>query len=380
MPTPVDRTRSLLATGRRYLRNAVRRRTDPRSFQKNDLTPHGEILRAGLLAVRHYPQLQTPVIVAEGDQVPVSALRHRVPLVLVPPLGVHAWVFDLLRERSMVRYFLARGFEVYVIDWGAPGREDYDVTLDTYVNRWFPQALAAVRRHSGQQQLSLLGYCMGGLLSLLYLGTGRDRDVRNLATIASPIDIHAGSAGGRVLGILSKPAMALHNRFGVRLDIFADRARFHLPGWMVSLAFRAINPPGSVRAYLDMLRNLADTEYVTEYMSMAQWFTDTPDYPGGVVQDIAEKFAIANRMAEGRMLIGEADIDFARVQANLYAVAGDTDRIVRLAAARHILDVVGSAEKSFHVGPGGHAGVFAGGRAPAEVWRPIADWLARRST
>ncbi|MFP5440432.1 MAG: alpha/beta fold hydrolase [Gammaproteobacteria bacterium] len=379
MRPPVKRTKRLLATSRRYLRNAVTRRTNPRAFQKNDLTPHGEILREGLLAVRHYPRLHTPAIVTEGDQVPVSNLRHRLPLVLVPPLGVHAWVFDLLRERSMVRYFLARGFEVYVIDWGAPGAEDYDISLDTYVNRWFPRALAAIRKHSGQQELSLLGYCMGGLLSLLYLATGRDTDVRNLATIASPIDIHAGSAGGRMLGILSKPAMALHNRFGVRLDVFADRNRFHLPGWMVSLAFRAINPPGSVRAYIDMVRNLADTEYVTEYMSMAQWFTDTPDYPGGVVQDIAEKFAIANRMAEGKMMIGDADIDFRRVRVNLFAVAGDTDRIVRLESARHILDVVGSEEKTFIVGPGGHAGVFAGGRAPAEVWRPIADWLGQRS-
>ena len=56
MPSPIDRARSLIGTGRRYLRNAVRRRTDPQSFIENDRTPHGEIFRDGMLAVRHYPR------------------------------------------------------------------------------------------------------------------------------------------------------------------------------------------------------------------------------------------------------------------------------------------------------------------------------------
>ncbi|MFZ5757172.1 MAG: alpha/beta fold hydrolase [Pseudomonadota bacterium] len=379
MPSPLDRATELLGTGRRFLRNAVQRRANPHKFIENNLTPHGEILRDGLLTVRHYPRLANPSIAVEGTTVPVSGRQHRLPLVLVPPLGVHAWVFDLLRERSMVRYFLARGFDVYLIDWGAPGANDHDLALDTYVNRWFPQALAAIRRHSGRDDLSLLGYCMGGLLSLMYLAASGDRHVRNLATIASPIDIHAGGTRGRVLEAISKPAMAVHERLGIRLDFFANRHRFHVPGWMLALAFRATNPPGTVRAYIDMVRNLADTEYITEYMSMGQWFTDMPYYPGGVVQDMAEKFAIANRMAGGHMVIGEAELDFARIDCNLIALAGDNDRIVGVDAARKILDIVGSHDKQFLVGPGGHAGVFAGSRAPAEVWQPIADWLSPRS-
>ncbi|MFZ5722499.1 MAG: alpha/beta fold hydrolase [Pseudomonadota bacterium] len=379
MPSLPDRAKSLLVTGRRFVRNAIARRTNPQAFLKNDLTPHGEILRNGLLAVRHYPQLRSPVIVTEDGQVPVSGYQHRLPVVLVPPLGVHAWIFDLLNERSMVRYFLARGFEVYLIDWGSPGAEDHDLSLDTYVNHWFPQALAAVRKHSGRQELSLVGYCMGGLLSLLYLAARGDDQVRNLATIASPIDLHRGDTRGRMLGALSKPAMALHNQFGIRLDSVIRQNRLHLPGWMLALAFRATNPPGSVRAYLDLVRNLADTEYVTEYMSMGQWFTDMPYYPGGVVKDIAEKFAIANRMAGGYMMIGDVDVDFLRIRCNLLAFAGDNDRIVRVETARHIMDVVASSDKTFRIAPGGHAGVFAGSRAPQEVWQPMADWLSQRS-
>ena len=55
------------------------------------------------------------------------------------------------------------------------------------------------------------------------------------------------------------------------------------------------------------------------------------------------------------------------------------DRIVSLRAAREILKVVGSREKRFEEAPGGHAGVFAGSKAPGQCWRVIADWLEARA-
>ncbi len=137
--------------------------------------------------------------------------------------------------------------------------------------------------------------------------------------------------------------------------------------------------PGSLLAYLAMVRHLADTDYVTEYMSMGRWFSDMPYYPGGVIREIAEKFALANQLARGHLSVGGVAVDFTQVRSDLFAIAGETDRIVAVAAARRMLDIVGSRDKSFRTAPGGHAGVFAGSSAPTRVWQPIADWLTARS-
>ncbi len=378
--TPTDhRLRSALRTGRRFLRNAVQRRAHPDRFIQNDQSPHEEIFRDGLAAVRHYPPPTTDVIAIEGDPaLPVSHERHRIPLLMIPPLGVHTWIFDLMPERSLVRYFAARGFEVYLLDWGTPGPQDHDLSFDTYVNRWLPQAIAAVKAHSKQPDVSLLGYCMGGLMGLMYLGAYRDANVRALVTIASPVDFHGGPTYGRLISALSKPAMATHRLARFRLGHIGSQ-RFHVPGWAASLAFRATNPPGTLRAYLAMVRNLADTEYVTEYMSIGQWFSDMPDFPGGVIQEMAEKLAIANQLARGMLRIGDRTVDLRNVRCDLFAVAGDTDAIVDIAAAERVLKVVGSSDTTFHIGPGGHAGLFAGSKAPLHVWKPIADWLIPRS-
>jgi Ca2+-binding RTX toxin-like protein len=44
--------------------------------------------------------------------------------------------------------------------------------------------------------------------------------------------------------------------------------------------------------------------------------------------------------------------------------AGDNDTLVSVEAARKVLDIVSSKDKEFRVVPGGHAGVFAGSKAP----------------
>ena len=75
----------------------------------------------------------------------------------------------------------------------------------------------------------------------------------------------------------------------------------------------------------------------------------------------------------------DVSVDFGAITQDLLAFGGRTDRIVSLRAAREILKVVGSREKRFEEAPGGHAGVFAGSKAPGQCWRVIADWLEARA-
>jgi polyhydroxyalkanoate synthase len=53
--------------------------------------------------------------------------------------------------------------------------------------------------------------------------------------------------------------------------------------------------------------------------------------------------------------------------------------LVSVLAARKVLEIVSSEDKEFCVVPGGHAGVFAGSKAPENTWSISADWLEIRS-
>ena len=362
----------------RALSHMVERRRHPRRFIQTDKTPWDEIYRNGIMALRHYslpPMARIPV----GDEeIPVRREKHRIPLILVPALGIHCWTYDLMPNRSMVRYLMARGHDVYLIDWGQPSQADRDLDLDTYVNQWLPQVVERVREHTGSDQVNLLGYCMGGLLCMLYLGSHPGAPVRSLSTIASPVNFHKSGPFGKIFSLAAIPAMQAHDWFQVRLEPL-DSKLFHIPARLLSLGFKMTNPPGLVQSYVDLLRNMGDRDYLTEYMTMGQWFNDMVDYPGAVVREVIEKMVLANSLADGRLSIGGRKVDFGAITQDLLAFGGRTDRIVSLRAAREILKVVGSREKRFEEAPGGHAGVFAGSKAPGQCWRVIADWLEARA-
>lgn len=373
----LSRARQLGDTSLAFARNFVGRKRHKQRYMLQDLSAYDTILRDGLMSVRHYHALTEDQVTIEGQVQPVQRQRYRIPLVMVPPLGVFAWIFDLMADRSLVRYFLAHGYDVYLIDWGAPNRDDKYLTLETYVGHWLPLAMKAIREHSGRDQLSMMGYCMGGLLCLLYLAASKDRGVVNLVTIASPVDMHK-TASGRLSALIEAPAHLIRKTTGFRLDRLDDRL-FHVPGPVLSFLFRMSNPMATVSSYVELLRNLGDDDYVARYMTMNEWFTNMPDYPGGTVQALMRDMGLYNQMVRGRIKVGGVLANFADITANLLAFSGDNDAIVSVPAAEAVMAVVSSQDKTFQVVPGGHAGVFTGGKAAHTTWAISAAWLSTRS-
>lgn len=362
----------------RMASNAVGRRLYPERYLLQDRSPRTEILRDGLFSVKVFHPLQSSRVQIEGETVAVEH-NHAIPLLLVPPLGVYAWIFDLMAERSLVRYFLARGFAVYLIDWGKPSSHDSHLTLQQYALDWFPQAVDCVCAHSGQQQVSLLGYCMGGLLSLIYTAARGQDKVKNLITIASPVNMHQMSGLiGKANQLLSIPTGMMKRLTGQHLSIL-DADYFHIDGRILSVLFKLSQPMATFNSYVELVKNLDDDEYVSQYMTMNEWFTNMPDYPGATIQEMIQRLGFANGMAQGCFRVGNEVVDFRNIHCSLLAFAGSNDAITSISSASAVMSVVSSNDLTFEVVAGGHAGVFTGSKAVSTTWAIAADWLALRS-
>ena len=68
--------------------------------------------------------------------------HYDLPVLLIPPLMVKPFIFDLFPGRSMVRFLLDHGFAVYLVDFGEPDAADSYVTLDDYVLDWMPDRVS----------------------------------------------------------------------------------------------------------------------------------------------------------------------------------------------------------------------------------------------
>lgn len=368
----------------RFFRHAVERRTHKERFIISDKSEYQEIYRDGIMQLRYYPHQDTEAFELDNDIVTPTQERLAPPVLLIPPLGVFGWIYDLMAERSWVRFLNAKGFDVYLVDWGAPEKEHANLDLDTYVNRWLTAAVDKVLDHSQSPDVSLVGYCMGGLLTLLYAGVqaeeGNGDKIKNIVTIASPIDFYAshsyGSALKKLAGFTRRTAKKLPFK-NLNLDI--DHSYFHVPGDILSVMFKMTNPFASVVSYFDLVRNLSDRDYIKAHTTTKEWFNNMPDYPGATVQQLIFDFGFKNRLASGQAKIGNKVSSLNKITANILAFAGNNDKIVSEKAAEKIMDVVASEDRTFRVVPGGHAGVFAGGKAKEHTWAITAEWLAERS-
>lgn len=376
--------KSALATERalQWISNAIERRMKAENFIVADQTPHDIIHQKGLLSVRKYPPL-TETEIQVGDQiVKVSRKRHKIPVVLIPPLAADPLNFDLMPHRSLVRFLLAQGYKVYLVDFGSPDADHSHLGLVDYTTIMIPEALKKIRADSRQKELTLLGYCMGGLFSLIYAGWSHDRNIRNIVTIASPIDAHQAGAAGKLWEVTRTPVRLVRRFTGFRIHNI-DPGKLSVPGWVSSLIFKATNPMGTVTGYIDLLMNLWDRDYVTEYQTMSTWFNKMHTYPGGIVQDFIVRVGMDNALSTGKIQLGHGRNKHAaldKIESSLLAIAGKTDKIVTVDAAKKVMDIVGSADKEFKLAPGGHAGVFAGSKAPQTTWVFANEWLATRSS
>ena len=291
---------------------------------------------------------------------------ERTPIVLVPPLMVRPYVFDLRPDHSLVRTLRNAGYDVYIVDFGVPDESDQEVRLDDYVLDYLPACIDAAVEHSGRPGVTLAGYCMGGIFSLLHVATHRDERVKNLVVIGAPIDFSemgALSVAAKVGALFSDSVM---DRIG------------NVPSDMINVGFKLIGGPKMVTRYVDLVTNLWDYEYLRSFDSISQWTSDFIPYPREAFKQMVKDFAAGDKLRRGELSFGGKRADLASIKAPLLAFAGRGDEVATLGSTRAILSHVGSHEKELREVPGGHIGVLAGSKAKSAVWLPMVDWLRGR--
>jgi len=331
-------------------------------------TPFDVIYKHEIISLRHY-----------RNETNTSTPRHRVPLVIVPPLAVNMLIYDLFPTRSFVRFFLAQGFDVYLIDWGVPTRHQAKYNFGTYIKVFMPEMLKQVRLHSGQQQLSLHGWSLGGALSLCYTALFKDKDIKNLIILASPIDTHKAGYMGKLYGSLTKPAQWVRKHTPFRIRHHVPSKAFHIHGWQNTLGFKLTDPIGNLKTYWELFKNLDNREFIVDHATSSSFIDNMLAYPGGVMRDIILRFWIDNELSNGVVKFGELTAYLKDIECSVLALGGSTDIIVTADAVKPLMDLISSQDKTFKVVPGGHMGVVSGSQAPTAVWPEISTWLVERS-
>ena len=294
--------------------------------------------------------------------------RHALPVLLVFALINRPDIFDLRPGNSFVEYLLEDGFDVFLLDWGVPGDEDAEMGLDAYVCDELPWGIRETLRAAEAEEVSLLGWCIGGTLCAMHCALARDTAVRNLVLLTTPIDTTESRYGRWVA------------RDSFDVDLVAD-AYPAIPGRMIDFANKLLKPKTN---FWDTYANLWEATREGKarrdaYQPMAKWVADNPPFPGQAYREWITYMYKENRLVRDRMRIRGKRVDLRNVDQNVLVVTAGADHIAPRQGTLPLLDMVGSEDVTHFDRPGGHIGLMAGSRARKEIWPDLAEWLGERS-
>ncbi|GAB4464495.1 MAG: alpha/beta fold hydrolase [Anaerolineae bacterium] len=302
---------------------------------------------------------------------PQQQPARRTPLLLVYALINKPYIFDLHAEVSFIAYMLARGFDVYLLDWGAPGPEDRHTRFDDYATEYLPRAVRKMLRVSGAHEFSMMGYCIGGTLSVLYAALHPAAPLRNLLLLASPLDFSQRD---------SIFANWFDDRF-FNIDSFVDRLPAGLvPAELVEMGGLMLKPVDNyVGTYAMLWERLDSPDSVTHWQAVHRWVHDSVPFAGEAFRQWVKDYIRANELIDSRHVAKGVRADLANITASFFNIVAEHDHIVPPSHSTTIMGKIGSTDKQQVIAPSGHVGLMCSRSAKRTLWPQIAGWLAERS-
>ncbi len=315
------------------------------------LTPHKTVYRKHKTKLLRYAP--------SGEKV------HSTPIVIAFALVNKPYVLDLIPRRSVIEFLVSRGFDVYLVDWGVPSDCDSDKGLDLYVNYYLDRMVDCARKISKSKKVTLMGYCMGGTMSLMYTALHQEK-IKNLVLMATPFDF---SSNDGVLYQWSKdfPVDELTGIYG------------NCPGWYLNLSFAALHPTGMMDKAVNFYKNMMDDEFLRLFLAMEKWSADAQPVPGRAYGEFIKYGFQQNLLMKNQFPLGDKVVDLGRITCPLLNLIADRDNLVPPSSSQEIADYVSCTDTETIRCETGHIGLSVSGKSLGTLWPQASLWLEKRS-
>ena len=320
----------------------------------------------------------------------ISRKRQQQPLLIVYAPINRFHIMDLNPKTSVVRSLLSHGIDVYLLDLGYATKEDSYLSLADYVE-YVNDAVQVIKAKTGLDKISILGYCWGGILALMYAAQKENntKNIKSLALMATPVDF-------------SKDDTTLAN-WSRAVDIDKMMDEFGgMSGYILDLLFVMRNPPRyAFDKYLKLLDKLNDSEFVDTFFDVEKWLYDTPSIPGTLFRQIITKcykenlLVVPNKIEINHKEIGkekvrqqqqyqqseqeehnERDkINLGNITVPLLMIDAQKDDLVTTDSALALSNYTSSKEKKTMINPGGHVALCISDAAHKKLWPEVAEWI-----
>ena len=327
---------------------------------RRDVDDPPAIWQAGTTALRDYAGTGPSKTPKHGTKArPAKAAQT---ILVVPSLVNRAYILDLNRDASLLRYLAGKGHRPLLVDWQAPGSGEAAFTISDYVVERLEPALDRAVEAAGGPAV-ILGYCMGGLLALALAARYPDK-VKGLVLLATPWDFHATDMDhARAAPAIFEAQLPAFERLG------------HMPVDALQGMFAGLDPMLAVRKFLAFAELDPDSPEAAGFVALEDWVNDGVPLTAAVARECLIAWYRDNLPAQGKWYVAGAPVVPEEYDGPALLFVPSNDRIVPPGAARALADALPGAE--LEQPPAGHIGMVTGSRARRTVWKPLNRWLRK---
>ncbi len=322
-----------------------------RSYVRDDLsfsTSSRTVYEGSKLRLRHYAPVEP---------------AHSTPILFIYALTKRAFILDLAPGRSVVQSLAQQGFHVYLTDWIPPASSDSSRGLDAYVNEDLVNAVQVIAAERGASQVSIIGYCLGALLGVIYTAL-HPRHVRNLVALTVPLEMSATAT--------LVPAWLSAQTVELITALYGN-----CPAWV----FSALSSARLMTRMAQFRAEICGGEERSEVFDrFLHWIDGDVPLAGQLFREVAIEIFGQNRLVRGEFAVGGELINLRRIICPLFNVLARFDELVPPRACEPLTQLVRSRDRQTVVFPSSHVGVAVGLDAHERLWPVVGQWLGFRDS
>ena len=295
-----------------------------------------------------------------------AGLAFDTPILLVPSLINRHYVLDLMPGKSLAEWLVARGHEVYCIDWGRPGPEDRYLDFDTITDGYLGRAVRHAAKAAPSGKVHLLGYCLGGTLTAIHAAARPER-VASLTVLAAPVAF--GDEGLLARWVRSET-------FDV--DALVDGAG-NVPWQLMQSAFHLLRPTLGLAKLIHLLDRAWDDVFLDGFLALETWGNDNVSFPGEAYRRYIGELYRDDALMQGTFRLSGRPARLDAIACPVHVVTFEHDNIVPEASAAPLATAVASPDVVHRSLPGGHVGAVVSRKAASGLWPALAEWWEGQS-
>jgi polyhydroxyalkanoate synthase subunit PhaC len=248
---------------------------------------------------------------------PTTETVKRRPLLIIPPWINKFYILDLRPKNSFIKWAVDQGHTVFVVSWVNP---DERLALKSFTDYMFEGPLAAfdaMEKATGEREVNVIGYCLGGTLlasTLAYMTAKGDDRVKSATYFVTMVDF--AEAGELSVFIDEEQLAALEERM---------RTTGYLEGRDMATTFNMLRANDLIWSFVVNNYLLGKDPFPFDLL---YWNSDSTRMPAAMHSFYLRNMYQENRLAQpGGITLDGVPIDLTKVKVPSFLLSTREDHI-----------------------------------------------------